>query len=237
MQRCLARGRQIVKDMATLLLERGDDGHDRFDKPRALCTLRPEAAFAPEGPWTDRSTGAATRYARSAGPAPATVERPPPPAEQPPPSAQWSPPTPPREFRAPGYIPALLAGCVLTPLGIRESRGACAGIVGDIPISISTDEKRTPLSQVRVRTCLLALSGLQKMGLGNTSWLALSPPGKRSGGSPLRFEHVQPLECRSSLHDALGERQKIARFAVASPEYAGVPPSTRAWPSRFSAAE
>jgi hypothetical protein len=38
-----------------LLLQRRDDGHHRFDKPRALCTLRPEAAFAPEDPWTDRS--------------------------------------------------------------------------------------------------------------------------------------------------------------------------------------
>jgi hypothetical protein len=44
-----------------LLLQRGDDGHDRFDKPRAFCTLRPEATLAPEDPWTDRSFGRVVR--------------------------------------------------------------------------------------------------------------------------------------------------------------------------------
>jgi hypothetical protein len=60
-QRCLARGRRIVKDRAMLLLQRGDDGHDRFDKPRAFCTLRPEATLAPEDPWTDRAFGRVVR--------------------------------------------------------------------------------------------------------------------------------------------------------------------------------
>jgi hypothetical protein len=60
-QRCLARGRRIVKDRAMLLLQRGDDGHDRFDKPRAICTVRPEATLAPEAPWTNRAFGHVVR--------------------------------------------------------------------------------------------------------------------------------------------------------------------------------
>jgi hypothetical protein len=57
-QRCVARGRRIVKDRALLLLQCGDGGHDRFDNPRAFCTL-----CVPKRPLRQRTPG---RIARSA---------------------------------------------------------------------------------------------------------------------------------------------------------------------------
>jgi hypothetical protein len=40
--------------MAVLLLERGDHGHQRFDKPGTLGTVGAKAPFAPADPWADR---------------------------------------------------------------------------------------------------------------------------------------------------------------------------------------
>jgi hypothetical protein len=49
----LLRRLMEYKDMA-MLLERGDHGHHRFDKPEAPGLVGAKAPFAPEDPWADR---------------------------------------------------------------------------------------------------------------------------------------------------------------------------------------
>src|SRR5919106_4577226 len=52
-QRCLTCGRQIVEDIAVLLLERRHDSHHRFHEPGPLWTVGPKTPLAPEdaGPY------------------------------------------------------------------------------------------------------------------------------------------------------------------------------------------